>query len=59
LDIKEVADLLRKTVRAAYAASERGQIPGRLKIGTRVLFHRATLLDSLTKRASSSTGGRR
>jgi excisionase family DNA binding protein len=40
----EVAMLLRTTRRAAYGLAERGQLPGALRIGRRLLFRRDELL---------------
>ncbi|MFN8180143.1 MAG: helix-turn-helix domain-containing protein [bacterium] len=47
LTAQEAADLLRTTRRALYAAIERGQVPGVLRLGRRVLFRRDELLDWL------------
>ena len=54
----EVAHLLRTSRRAVYQLVRRQQIPGHLRLGRRLLFDRAVLLDWLQgKRASSAKGG--
>lgn len=44
LTAEEAAEYLRLTLRAFYAAVERGQIPGVLKLGRRVRVRREALL---------------
>lgn len=46
----EVAALLRKTRKAVYMMVERGQLPGVIRIGRRILFQRADLLDWLRQK---------
>lgn len=40
LTVAEVAELLRTTKKAIYLAAEREQIPGKVKLGSRLLFRR-------------------
>jgi excisionase family DNA binding protein len=47
LTVEEVASLLRTTRKAIYSMIERGQLPGVLRIGRRVLICRTDLLDFL------------
>ena len=54
LTVDEAADLLRTSRRAIYMMIERHQLPGVTRIGRRVLFRSADLLDWLDhKRAPS------
>ena len=57
LTADEVAELLRTTRGAIYAAVARGQLPGVVRIQRRVLFNRAELLSWLTKRQALSLEG--
>ena len=58
LTVPEVAALLRKTPAAIYKMVERRQIPGVVRLGRKVYFHRTSLLHRLHQnRASSLTGG--
>jgi excisionase family DNA binding protein len=50
----DVAALLRTTRKAVYLMVERGQLPGVTRIGRRVLFHRADLLDWLRQKRAPS-----
>lgn len=50
----EVAQLLRTTRRAVYAMLERGQLPGAVRLGRRVLFDRHELLHWLHQKRASS-----
>ena len=50
----EVAELLRTTRKAIYASVERGQIPGVVRIGRRVLVREDALLDWLRQKTSPS-----
>ena len=43
LTVKEAAELLRTTPAAIYAAVERGQLPGIVRLGRRLLFRAADL----------------
>lgn len=43
LTVDEAAELLRTTRKAVYAAAERGQLPGVVKLGRRLLFRSADL----------------
>lgn len=54
----ELADLLRVTPTAVYAMKARGELPGVIKIGRRLRFHREAVLDWL-RRAPSSEDIRR
>jgi hypothetical protein len=53
LDVNEAADLLRTTPGAIRARAERGQLPGLVRDGRRLLVRRDTLLRSLERRAPS------
>ena len=56
----EVAALLRTSKKATYAMIARGQLPGVIRIGRRVLFRRDDLLRWLDEsRAPSPEGDRR
>jgi len=58
--VAEAAELLRTTPTAIYAMVARAQLPGVTRIGRRVLFRSADLLDWLDqKRAPSPEGVRR
>ena len=50
----DVAELLRTTRRAVYAMIERGQLPGIVRIGRRVLVRADELLDWLDQKSASS-----
>lgn len=50
LTADEAADLLRTTRRAVYIMVERRQLPGITRIGRRVLFRSADLLDWLDQK---------
>jgi excisionase family DNA binding protein len=54
LTVPEVADVLRTSPKAIYAMVERGQLPGVVRLGRRVLVHRAILLDFLDHNRASS-----
>ena len=50
----EVAALLRTTRRAVYAMVERGQLPGFVRLGRRVLFRQDAMLDFLRQKSAPS-----
>ncbi len=54
LTANEVADLLRTTRKAVYAMTERGQLPGVVRIGRRVLVHADELVDWLDQKRTPS-----
>ena len=55
LTVPEVArHILRTTPRAVYAMNERGQLPGAIRIGRRLLFDRDDLLDWLRQKRAPS-----
>lgn len=54
LTVDETANLLRTTKRAIYAMVERGQLPGIVRIGRRVLVRRDDLLDWLNQKSAPS-----
>ena len=57
LTVGDVAELLRTTKKAIYASIQRGQLPGVVRIGRRLLVDRATLLEWLAScRAPSPEG---
>ena len=55
LTVDEAADLLRTTRRAIYMMLERHQLPGVTRIGRRVLFRSAVLLDWLDQKSRASS----
>jgi excisionase family DNA binding protein len=55
----EVAQILRTTDKAVYAQVERGLLPGVTRIGRRLLFCRAELLDWLRQKSAPSPKGSR
>ena len=55
LTAEEAADLLRTTRRALDAAVERGQVPGVVRLGRRVLIRRDELLNALGLRDEPRT----
>jgi excisionase family DNA binding protein len=57
LTVDEVATLLRKTRKAIYAMAERDQLLGVVRIGRRLLFRRAELLDWLRQKSAPSPKG--
>jgi excisionase family DNA binding protein len=50
----EVAGLLRTSRKAIYAMVERGQLPGVVRIGRRVLIQEADLLEWLRQKSAPS-----
>ena len=50
LTTTEVADLLRTSQKATYAMIARGQLPGVVRIGRRVLVHADELVDWLDQK---------
>jgi excisionase family DNA binding protein len=50
----EVAELLRTSRKAIYSMVERGQLPGIVRIGRRVLVREDALLDWLSQRSTPS-----
>ena len=54
LTVDEAAELLRTTRRAIYMMLERHQLPGVTRIGRRVLFRSADLLDWLDQKRAPS-----
>lgn len=53
----EVADLLRTSRKAVYAAISRDQLPGVVRLRRRVLFNRGELISWLAKQQSLSLEG--
>jgi excisionase family DNA binding protein len=47
LSVETAAELLHTTPKAIYAMVERGQLPGAVRVGRRLLFRRDDLLDSI------------
>jgi excisionase family DNA binding protein len=54
LTVDETAELLRTSRRAIYMMLERRQLPGVTRIGRRVLFRSADLLDWLDQKRAPS-----
>jgi excisionase family DNA binding protein len=59
LTVPEVAEVLRTTAKGVYAMVERGQLPGVVRIGRRVLLRRDRLLKWLTELSDDRGRGRR
>lgn len=61
VNVDEVADLLRTSRKGIYAMVERGQVPGVVRIGRRLLFRRDALLQWLSEKSGtpSPEGDRR
>jgi excisionase family DNA binding protein len=59
LTVDEVASVIRKTPEALYAMVARGQLPGVVRIGRRVLVRQSDLLKWLDQKATPSPGSRR
>jgi len=57
LTVEEVAVLLRTSPKAIYAMAERGQLPGIVRIGRRLLFRRDLLLDWLRQKSNAVAEG--
>ncbi|MBK8231986.1 MAG: helix-turn-helix domain-containing protein [Candidatus Eisenbacteria bacterium] len=57
LAVPELARLLRTSRKAIYAMVERGQLPGAVRIGRRLLFDRDDLLDWLHRSRAPSPEG--
>jgi excisionase family DNA binding protein len=58
LTTAEVADLLRTTRKAVWSMVERGQLPGVVRIGRRVLINRAAMVEWLAARSLTSLSER-
>jgi excisionase family DNA binding protein len=54
----EVAELLRTTKKAIYSMVERGQLPGIVRVGRRVLVREDALLDWLGQKSTPSLESR-
>ena len=50
----EVAALLRMTRKAVYAMVERGQLPGVVRLGRRVLFRQDAMVDFVRQKSAPS-----
>ena len=50
----EVAALLRTTRKAVYAMVERGQLPGVVRLGRRVLFRQDAMVEFLRQKSAPS-----
>ena len=59
LTVAETAELLRTSRKAVYAMVERGQLPGVIRIGRRLLVRRDALVDWLDESCASLPGGSR
>ena len=57
LTSEEVADFLRTSRKAIYAMIERGQLPGVVRIGRRVLVREDALIDWLGQKSTPSLEG--
>jgi excisionase family DNA binding protein len=57
LTVDEAAELLRTTPKAVYASLERGQLPGVVRLGRRVLFRRDDLRKHVGLLPSSQSCG--
>jgi excisionase family DNA binding protein len=54
LTIPEVAEILRTSPKAVYTMTERGQLPGVVRIGRRILIKRSELLIFLDRNSTPS-----
>ncbi len=54
LTADDVAALLRTSRKGVYVSAERGQLPGVVRIGRRLLFRRDDLLDWLGQKSALS-----
>jgi excisionase family DNA binding protein len=54
LTVDEVASLLRTSKKAIYVMAERGRLPGITRIGRRILFRTADLLEWLGHKSAPS-----
>jgi excisionase family DNA binding protein len=54
---REVAVWLKTTVQAVYAKAERGTLPGATRLGRRLYFLRAELVDFVQQGRVSQSGG--
>jgi excisionase family DNA binding protein len=59
LTAREVATLLRTTLKAVYADVARNRLPGVVRHGRRLLFRRDVLLGYLGEKRAPSPGGSR
>jgi excisionase family DNA binding protein len=59
LTVPEVASFLRTTPKAIYSMIERGQLPGVVRVGRRVLIRSRDLLDFLDHTCASSSQEKR
>ncbi len=57
LTAREVADLLRTSKTAVYAMVERGQLPGVVRIGRRLLIREAAMVEWLRRNTLASLEG--
>ncbi|HKY40342.1 MAG TPA: helix-turn-helix domain-containing protein [Polyangiaceae bacterium] len=53
----EVAAWLKTTISAVYAKAERGSLPGAVRLGRRLYFIRAELVDFVEQGRVSQSGG--
>jgi excisionase family DNA binding protein len=58
MTVGDVADLLRTTPKAVYNMRYRGEIPGAVKIGSRLRFRREAVLEWVGRASLSSGAGR-
>lgn len=54
LTVAEVATVLRTSTKAVYTMAERGQIPGIVRVGRRLLFRQDALLEWLSESGATS-----
>lgn len=59
LTVKETAAFMRTTPKAIYKRKERGELPGAVKVGRRLLVRRRDLVASLAEGRVASPGGSR
>ena len=57
LSVEQVAELLHTTNASIYVKVSRGQLPGVRKIGRRLLFNKASLIDWIEGDCSICRGG--
>jgi len=55
LNVSEVADILRTSVKAIYAMNDRGQLPGVVRVNRRILVKRPELLAFIDRNSTPSS----
>jgi excisionase family DNA binding protein len=58
MTVAEIADLLRTTPKSVYNMHHRGELPGAVKIGSRLRFRQEAVLEWVGRASLSSGAGR-